>query len=246
MTVAQLPPSHTLVLNKFAIVPEHFILITKTSKPQTHVLEHDDIAAAHACVRAYSENGQKLFVFFNSGEHSGASQPHRHLQLLPLEQIRQGLEHADGGSSWSVLAETIHAQQQHRDLPFAILSETVSPDTSPEELHGKYVSLYKRAAKLVLPDEDVQGYGEAKFSYNMSMTSKVIVLCPRLAEGGPIKNKNSQEIGHIALNGTLLAGTALVKTQEQYDAVRGEPKLLLDVLKQIGVSPREGSVLGNL
>ncbi|KAK6080281.1 putative bis(5'-nucleosyl)-tetraphosphatase [Seiridium cupressi] len=246
MTVAQLPPSHALVLNKFAIVPEHFILITKTAKPQTHLLEQGDVAAAHACVRAYSDQGQELFVFFNSGEHSGASQPHRHLQLLPVEQMRQGLEQTDNGSLWSVLAEAVHAQQQHRDLPFAVLSEGISPDVSPEELHAKYVSLYKRAAKLVLPGEDVDVDGEARFSYNMAMTSKAIVLCPRLTEGAPIKNKDGKEIGSIALNGTLLAGTALVKTQELYDAVREEPELLLDTLKQVGVHPKENGIPSTL
>ncbi|KAH6654543.1 5',5'''-P-1,P-4-tetraphosphate phosphorylase 2 [Truncatella angustata] len=241
MTIAQLPPSHALVLNKFAIVPEHFILITKTPKPQTHVLERDDVAAAHACVRAYWEEGQELFVFFNSGEHSGASQPHRHLQLLPVEQMRHGLdEQINGdGSQWNVLVESARGQQQRGNLPFTVLSETISPDIGPIELHEKYVSLYQRAAELVLPNQEVAGEGEARFSYNMAMTSNVIALCPRLAEGAAIKNQDGGEIGHIALNGTLLAGTALVKTQEQYDVLRGNPNLLFGILKQIGVLPKK-------
>lgn len=248
MTVAQLPPSHALVLNKFAIVPEHFILVTKAVKPQTHVLERDDIAAAHACIRAYEEpGGQGLYVFFNSGEHSGASQPHRHLQLLPVEQMRQGLEQADGGPSWGVLAEAVLEPRRRGDLPFTVLSEAISPDMGPAELHDKYVGLYKRAAGLVLPGEDVPAEGESRFSYNMAMTSKVMVLCPRLAEGAAIRNGDGQEIGHVALNGTVLAGTALVKTQEQYDALRENPRMLFDILKQIGVPPpREEVQAGNL
>ncbi|ETS76127.1 hypothetical protein PFICI_11514 [Pestalotiopsis fici W106-1] len=264
MTVVKdLAPSHALVLNKFAIVPEHFILITRQFKPQTHVLESDDLAAALACVRAYKEDAaaasdgdgvsktdsrrSELFVFFNSGPHSGASQPHRHLQLLPVEQMRTGLD-GDAASAWNVLAEG--SDDQLRDLPFAILREAITPDTTAEELHAKYVSLYRRAARLALAEasNDIAGQGEAQFSYNMAMTDKVIALCPRAVEGAPIVTgrDGGRELGHVALNGTLLAGTALVKTQELYDAIKQEPALLFNVLEKIGFKPREETVLGNL
>lgn len=267
--VPQLPPSHALVLNKFAVVPEHSILITRAPKPQTHVLELDDLAAALACVRAYAaaahghDKGSEaavsgggdgvgtspgeLFVFFNSGPHSGASQPHRHLQLLPVEQMRAGL--GEESSSWGALAEG--ADEQLRDLPFAVLREAVTPDTSAEDLHAKYVSLYRRAARLVSPEDgdgkDAPGEGEARFSYNMALTSRAIALCPRVAEGAPITDRDGREIGQVQLNGTLLAGTALVKNQELYDAIREDPTLLVNVLRQIGVQPSENeTVLGNL
>ncbi|KAK6221526.1 bifunctional AP-4-A phosphorylase/ADP sulfurylase [Pestalotiopsis sp. IQ-011] len=263
--VPRLPPSHALVLNKFAVVPEHSILITRGMKPQAHVLEADDLAAALACVRAYASaahghdkgaeavsgggdgvggGSSELFVFFNSGPHSGASQPHRHLQLLPVEQMRAGLEDP---SSWNVLAEG--SDEQLRSLPFAVLREAIGPDTSAEDLHAKYVGLYRRAARLVSPGdgEDVPGEGEARFSYNMALTSRAIALCPRVAEGAPITDRDGREIGQVQLNGTLLAGTALVKNQELYDAIREDPELLSNVLKQIGVQPHENeTVLGNL
>lgn len=124
MTISQLGPGHVLVLNKFAIVPEHFILATKAVKPQTHLLDKDDIAATHACIQAYHEAKQELFAFFNSGPHSGASQPHRHVQLLPMEQMRAGLEYVPGGQDWSVLAEQIRGQE-HK-VPFSVLSEGIS------------------------------------------------------------------------------------------------------------------------
>jgi ATP adenylyltransferase len=71
------PATHFLVLNKFAIVPGHFILATKAFKEQTHLLEEDDLAVTFACLQAWRKCGLDLFAFFNSGEHSGASQPHR-------------------------------------------------------------------------------------------------------------------------------------------------------------------------
>jgi ATP adenylyltransferase len=41
-------PSHILVLNKYPVIANHFILATKTNKKQTHVLEEDDLAATYA------------------------------------------------------------------------------------------------------------------------------------------------------------------------------------------------------
>jgi ATP adenylyltransferase len=103
-------PSHLLVLNKFPIIAEHFILATKSNKKQTHVLEQDDLEAAYACLKAWQDGTSKqkrLFAFFNSGEHSGASQPHRHLQFLPVENIRDG----EAASGWDLLIDIILSSQ---------------------------------------------------------------------------------------------------------------------------------------
>lgn len=102
--VTELPPSHILVLNKFPVVPNHFILATKTFKEQTNLLEQGDLGAAYACLKAYRDNGEELFGFFNSGKASGASQPHRHIQFLPVESMRSGIE---AGVKWDVLADSL-------------------------------------------------------------------------------------------------------------------------------------------
>lgn len=236
LLVAQLPPAHRLVLNKFAVVPEHFILATKEVKPQTHVLEEDDIAAAYACVEAYAREGQELFVFFNSGEHSGASQPHRHLQLLPVARMKDGLEQVERGGSWSVLADKLEVLEQ--PLPFAVLTSAATPDMSVKARHEAYVDMYKRAVKAVSPEAEAPGEGKAKISYNFAMTRTSMAICPRTAEGAVIRNKMDVEVGQVALNGTLLAGTALVKSQAEWDALVENPGLLHGVLKEIGIKPQ--------
>jgi sulfate adenylyltransferase (ADP) / ATP adenylyltransferase len=102
--LTDLPPSHFLVLNKFPVIPNHFILATKSFKDQTDPLEQDDLEAAYACLKAYRDNGEELFGFFNSGDLSGASQPHRHIQFLPVESMRNGIEESD---KWDVLADNL-------------------------------------------------------------------------------------------------------------------------------------------
>jgi ATP adenylyltransferase len=102
--VTELPPSHFLVLNKFPVIPNHFILATKSFKQQTDLLDQDDLAAAYACLKAYRDNGEELFGFFNSGDASGASQPHRHIQFLPVDSMRSGIQE---GVKWGVLADSL-------------------------------------------------------------------------------------------------------------------------------------------
>jgi ATP adenylyltransferase len=95
------------VLNKFPIIAEHFILATKSNKQQTHVLEQEDLEATYACLKAWRDGTgskqERLFAFFNSGEHSGASQPHRHLQFLPVQSMREG----GVTSGWHLLTDFI-------------------------------------------------------------------------------------------------------------------------------------------
>lgn len=107
MTVAELPPSHILVLNKFAIVREHFILATKVFKEQTDLLEPLDLGATYECLKAWRAHGKELFAFFNSGEFSGASQPHRHIQLLPVNSMTDDLE----SDAWNPIVDTMASAQ---------------------------------------------------------------------------------------------------------------------------------------
>ncbi|UNI13865.1 ATP adenylyltransferase [Purpureocillium takamizusanense] len=274
--VADVGPAHYLVLNKFAVVPEHFILATRAFEHQTDVLAEGDLEAALACVRAYDDcdgDGEQLFVFFNCGEHSGASQPHRHLQLLPVRRMRDGLlvegrekaeegavdmRRADGsGSTWSVLADDADLLT---GVPFATFSEDIHLGMSATDLFAAYLRLYRRACRAVAAhnndgdageegDEGRQApaaaTGRARISYNMAMTRSRLVICPRLAEGDAVRKGGEEKpVGRLALNGTVLAGTALVKTQAEWDALREDPGQLASVLERIGVPRRGGEAAG--
>ncbi|KAL1853232.1 bifunctional AP-4-A phosphorylase/ADP sulfurylase [Diaporthe australafricana] len=238
--ISELQPGHRLVLNKFAVVPEHFLLITRAFKQQTNLLGADDLAAAHACARAYHEDGggQELFVFFNSGEHSGASQPHRHLQLLPVEKMWEGL---GDGAGWTVLADQLagNGDKGGIRLPFATFAETIAADISPEALRSAYVRLYRKACGAAgLEERELEDLSSddvpARISYNLAMTRTSLVVCPRLAEGDVVRARDGQEVGRLALNGTVLAGTALVKSEKEWDALRDDPIQLWDILSKIG------------
>ncbi|PTB46131.1 hypothetical protein M441DRAFT_52901 [Trichoderma asperellum CBS 433.97] len=256
--ITDLGPSHFLVLNKFAVVPEHFILATKENKPQTHVLEESDLEAALACIEAYEQARQSssrdagsaslgekgsqddgLFAFFNGGPDSGASQPHRHLQLLPISRMKDGLEDQ---TAWDVLAQQVDALQK---TPFVAFSESINTKMSSADLFAVYSRVYTKACQAAAQDagskiEAVPTTGEALISYNMAMTKDTLVICPRKQEGSEIKSSDGHEaVGSLALNGTVLAGTALVKNEAEWEALKKSPEQLLAVLSSIGISRGE-------
>ncbi len=272
MLVTPLAPSHNLVLNKFAIVPEHFILATQAYKEQTHLLEQEDLEVAWSCIQAYHHHtpqppnppdgspsqpspqprtSSELFVFFNSGPASGSSQPHRHIQMLPIQRMREGLSSADD-SAWSVLATALTDDAVRRRLPFQTFAERI-PSSSGADLLETYHRLYRQACEAVLGSsaaaEVEASNGEARVDYNLALTKEVMVIAPRVVEGAVVSTAAAveggrQEVGLLALNGTVLAGTALVKTQEEWDALREEPEQVAEILGRVGVPVRrEGAGL---
>ena len=78
LEVAGIGEQHVLILNKYPVQIGHMLLITKTWAPQNGWLTLEDWTA----VAEVDQDTTGLW-FFNSGPEAGASQPHRHLQLLP-------------------------------------------------------------------------------------------------------------------------------------------------------------------
>lgn len=81
MWVCDLSSTHTLLLNKFNLVDHHVLIITKAYQQQESMLNAADWAATHAVLHAMQPGG---LAFFNVGPISGASQPHKHVQVVPL------------------------------------------------------------------------------------------------------------------------------------------------------------------
>ena len=78
LEVQRLGPEHVVILNKFPVQRGHVLLITQRWQPQAGWLQRNDWQAL-AAVEADTSG----LWFFNSCAAAGASQPHRHLQLLP-------------------------------------------------------------------------------------------------------------------------------------------------------------------
>lgn len=79
MFVGDLSPTHICLLNKFNVVDNHLLIVTRAFEEQTELLNLKDFTALCSCLQEI--NG---LAFFNGGKAAGASQRHKHLQLIPL------------------------------------------------------------------------------------------------------------------------------------------------------------------
>lgn len=250
-SIPQQNPRHIIVLNKYPVITRHFILATKAVKAQTDLLEEDDLARAYSCLKAWQQDGTpsegKLFAFFNSGEYSGASQPHRHVQFLPVKDMYAGEDRAE----WKPLIEYMTLSSKNEiqrqpisSLPFLHFAHLIPDEPSSSRLFQIYERLYKAAEASVfeqdenrgaLPHYTSGGHGRVKISYNLAITTSTMAICPRMAEGAHLFS-NEEEDSMVSLNGTILAGTLMVKAEREWNALRGDATRLEKLLGAIGVS----------
>lgn len=103
LEVRLLGSGHVLLLNKYPVQPAHLLVITSTWQPQDGWIQADDWRAV-AMVAADTGG----LWFFNSSATAGASQPHRHLQLLPRDPSHPSCP----------LAASLLAQLEGRSAPW--------------------------------------------------------------------------------------------------------------------------------
>ena len=77
--VADISPTHVAVLNKFNVMENHLLVVTRAFEEQESLLTPEDFEA----MRVVLEDFDSLF-FYNSAAAAGASQRHKHLQFVPV------------------------------------------------------------------------------------------------------------------------------------------------------------------
>jgi len=76
------PPAHALLLNKFPVLADHLLIVTRAWADQEEPPDAADWEALDRALAAVDGLG-----FYNGGREAGASQPHRHLQLVSREAL---------------------------------------------------------------------------------------------------------------------------------------------------------------
>lgn len=77
--VTDISDGHVALLNKFNVIDHHLLIVTRCFESQESLLTVPDFAALLACMAEFPCLG-----FYNGGAAAGSSQPHKHLQLVPL------------------------------------------------------------------------------------------------------------------------------------------------------------------
>jgi ATP adenylyltransferase len=77
--IADISSTHVCLLNKFNVLDHHILMVTRSFEEQESLLTLNDFEALLLCLKEYEG-----LAFYNAGEAAGASQPHKHLQMVPL------------------------------------------------------------------------------------------------------------------------------------------------------------------
>ena len=80
--VSDISDTHIALLNKFNVVEHHLLIVTRHFEEQEMLLTLSDLEALWTCMAEYECLG-----FYNGGREAGASQEHKHLQVIPLPLI---------------------------------------------------------------------------------------------------------------------------------------------------------------
>lgn len=83
--VGAISDTHAALLNKFNVLDDHVLLVTRDYADQTAMLGTADFEALLLGLA-----GIDGLAFYNGGTEAGASQPHKHLQLVPVPLAPQG------------------------------------------------------------------------------------------------------------------------------------------------------------
>ncbi|KAE8225724.1 hypothetical protein CF319_g1577 [Tilletia indica] len=75
----------TVLLNKFAVLPRHFLLVTRDFVSQELPPSPRMLALAYRIILSQPASpSSETMAFYNCGTHSGASQPHQHVQFITV------------------------------------------------------------------------------------------------------------------------------------------------------------------
>ena len=206
------------------------VIVTDEFESQLDPLTVKDMEAVWKCI---VELGG--FGFFNGGRLAGASQPHKHMQFipvplvpgapydLPIETILSSTSSTTGTLSPSHTPSPTSSpinplQSGHLDitthpyLPFYNLFATIpeslfSSSDLPSMLHKTYLEMLRVAEPVYEEHKITQPY-----CFNMLVTKRWLLLVPR--------SKECIDDTTISINSMGFAGTLFVKSAEHLEIVK--------------------------
>ena len=193
LEVSRLGDRHLLLLNKYPVQPGHVLVITQQWHPQSGWLNRHDWEA----VARVAADTRGLW-FFNSSATAGASQPHRHLQLLPRSPAESSCPLA---ATYSALL-----RGEREPLPWRY---ALSPRDDAEGTGADLPEIYGRHARLL-------GLGQPghdscpRHAYNLLFDRDWFVTVLREREHG----------AGFSINGLGFAGYLLITQNSDLDWLR--------------------------
>ncbi len=204
MFVANISNTHRCLLNKFNVIEHHLLIVTNTFEHQETLLTVRDFQAIWRCMIEFEG-----LAFYNGGEIAGASQDHKHLQLIPLPMASTGR---------AVPMESLFEQPQKTPgmvpgIPFVHAFKRFSSIVDiPHEMAAQ--ALYQMY-RLMLQQVGMNSFAEREETlqsgpYNLLFTREWMLLVPRSREF----------FESISVNALGFAGAMLARNPEEMDFIQ--------------------------
>ncbi|TFK23950.1 ATP adenylyltransferase [Coprinopsis marcescibilis] len=220
-----------ILLNKYSVVPHHFLMVTKEFSSQASPLLPIELVQTYKLLIAARKAGQHLFAFYNCGDNSGASQPHKHIQFLssdtsagpPIEGLARRAQLEVQGKPFA-LTSLPYASHSYRLPPYF---ETYPAEDLENILRNAFIALLDLTFSTIRHDPD---YPAGRPSFNVIMTLEHIHIVPRKQE----THKLSKSGDGLSVNSLGFAGCLLVKSESELEAVKEET--VGEILRGVGVN----------
>uniref|UniRef100_A0AAV1UWP3 ATP adenylyltransferase n=1 Tax=Peronospora matthiolae TaxID=2874970 RepID=A0AAV1UWP3_9STRA len=233
--ITQLHGTHNLVLNKFSIVDEHVVLATVDLAPQEEPLDAADFRAMWTAMQELD-----TFAFFNCGVESGASQPHKHMQLMTYRSMKD-IMGLDTPSLLYFIDQQLRAHSMSQtvqlpELPFCHFLHRidVADGTDSEKAAADVVAIYDKVLRQMnstasLKTSAQSGTSSSLFvSYNLLLTSSFLFMIPRKTEG----------FNGIEVNSIGFIGSFFVYNDKQHAYLTAHDGIV-DLLRQVTFPPAQ-------
>jgi len=201
LVVGEVSDTHLCVLNRFNVIDGHLLIITRRFVDQSELLDLEDFDALAACMAGTDGLG-----FYNAGTIAGASQRHKHLQLVPLP-LGAGPTSTPMDPIFGLVDDS-GAVDRARQLPFphAIARRHGGPITRRDA--SDLFDTYRRLLAGI-------GVHDSRRPYNLLLTHRWMVAVPR----------NAEFCEGISVNALGFAGSLLVRDDRQLELVRARGPL---------------------
>ncbi|KAJ7130854.1 ATP adenylyltransferase-domain-containing protein [Mycena crocata] len=225
---------YVVLLNKYAVVPQHFLLVTKEFRSQASPLLPPDLVQTYLLLAAARKARHNLFAFYNCGDNSGASQAHKHVQFIPLEdEDGPPIEYLARSEYTPFALNLAYANHVYR---FPDRFYRYTPEKLEVILSNAFLALLDLVVSTIRHDPD---YPAGKPSYNVVITLEHMHLIPRRQETHVLTGTGDE----LSVNALAFAGMLLVKSDRELAAVKTEG--VGKILRAVGLeSVHELQVLG--
>lgn len=201
LSVAAVTRSHLAVLNKFNVLERHLLIVTRSFESQETLLNTRDFLALVLCLAELPSLG-----FYNGGAVAGASQTHKHLQLIPVP-------FDDAGPSVP-MEPLLKGEGPHcpaLPFPHAFGRLRTSPQADPLAAAAEAHSLYRTLLTgLGIGAISRDGADYQTLPYNLLVTHHWMLAVPRTQESWC----------GISINALGFAGSVFVRESAQLELIR--------------------------